>query len=123
MLSFFAALGWASLALAVISLPSLLALALVPLVPPSHLQTLLCPMVALAIGTLCGDAPAPPPASCRARSGPHSESEQRDSVLKGASVLAGLYLFFLVEGTLGLQRHFKRKVRQDSPSAEGGRRT
>ncbi|KAJ8370067.1 hypothetical protein SKAU_G00100950 [Synaphobranchus kaupii] len=118
MLSFFAALGWASLALAVISLPSLLALALVPLVPPSHLQTLLCPMVALAIGTLCGDALLHllPHVGLDLTPSPSSG----DSVLKGASVLAGLYLFFLVEGTLGLQRHFKRKVRQDSPSAEGG---
>ncbi|XP_064155109.1 zinc transporter ZIP5 [Anguilla rostrata] len=120
--SFLVALGWGFLALVVISLPSLLALALVPLVPPARLQTLLCPMAALAMGTLCGDAllhllP-------HARTGSHSESEQRDSVLKGASVLAGLYLFFLVEGTMGLQRHFKRKVRktkQDSPSAQGGR--
>ena len=51
-----AALGWSSLALVLISLPSFLALSLVPLLPPSHLRTLLCPMGAMAVGTLCGDA-------------------------------------------------------------------
>ncbi|KAJ8265507.1 hypothetical protein COCON_G00146060 [Conger conger] len=115
--SFLIALGWGFLALVVISLPSLLALALVPLVPPARLQTLLCPMVALAMGTLCGDAllhllP-------HAKPGSHSESEQRDSVLKGASMLAGLYFFFLVEGTMGQLRHAKRKGRK-SPCTEGG---
>ncbi|KAJ8257468.1 hypothetical protein GJAV_G00185920 [Gymnothorax javanicus] len=114
------ALGWGFLALVVISLPSLLALALVHLVPPAHLQTLLCPMVGLAMGTLCGDAllhllP-------HARPGSHSESEQRDSVLKGASLLAGLYLFFLIEAVLGIQRQSKRKVKKkmmESPSTDG----
>ena len=51
-----AALGWSSLALVLISLPSFLALSLVPLLPPSHLRTLFCPMAAMAVGTLCGDA-------------------------------------------------------------------
>lgn len=55
-ISVLSALGWASLALLVISLPSLFALGLAPLLPPATLQTLLCPMAALAVGTLCGDA-------------------------------------------------------------------
>ncbi|XP_036390175.1 zinc transporter ZIP10 isoform X1 [Megalops cyprinoides] len=108
--SFLKALGWGSLALVVISLPSLLALGLIPLLPPARLHTLLCPMAALAVGTLCGDAllhllP-------HTRPGLHSESEQRDSVLKGLSVLGGLYLLFLVESILGLRRHSKRRVKR-----------
>ncbi|XP_022519336.2 zinc transporter ZIP5 isoform X2 [Astyanax mexicanus] len=54
--TFLKALGWASLALFVISLPSLLALGLAPLISPSSLRTFLCPMAAMAVGTLCGDA-------------------------------------------------------------------
>lgn len=50
------ALGWASLALFVISLPSLVALGLAPLLQPSILQIFLCPMAGMAVGTLCGDA-------------------------------------------------------------------
>lgn len=53
---FISALGWASLALFVISLPSLVALGLAPLLRPSILQIFLCPMAGMAVGTLCGDA-------------------------------------------------------------------
>ncbi|KAI2649607.1 Zinc transporter ZIP10 [Labeo rohita] len=53
---FLRALGWASLALFVISLPSLVALGLAPLLQPSVLQIFLCPMAGMAVGTLCGDA-------------------------------------------------------------------
>lgn len=53
---FLLALGWASVALLVISLPSLMALGLTPLIPPAALRTFLCPMAAMAVGTLCGDA-------------------------------------------------------------------
>ncbi|TSP79430.1 Zinc transporter ZIP10 [Bagarius yarrelli] len=53
---FLRALGWASLALVVISLPSLVALGLTPLIPGAALRTFLCPMAAMAVGTLCGDA-------------------------------------------------------------------
>lgn len=53
---FISALGWASLALFVISLPSLVALGLAPLLQPSILQIFLCPMAGMAVGTLCGDA-------------------------------------------------------------------
>ncbi|CAB1329968.1 unnamed protein product, partial [Coregonus sp. 'balchen'] len=80
--TFLKALGWSSLALVVISLPSLLALSLVPLLPPDRLRSFLCPMTALAVGTLCGDAllhllP-------HAKIGPQSShSEEQDSILKG----------------------------------------
>ncbi|XP_022519884.2 zinc transporter ZIP10 isoform X2 [Astyanax mexicanus] len=39
-----------------ISVPSLLALGLAPLISPARLRTFLCPLAAMAVGTLCGDA-------------------------------------------------------------------
>ncbi|MBN3297666.1 S39A5 protein, partial [Amia calva] len=99
--SFLMALGWGSLALTVISLPSLLALGTVPLLPSHCLHTLLCPLAALAVGTLCGDALL----HLLPHAGKGSHAELRDAVLKGLCVLGGLYLFFLVESLLGLQRH------------------
>ncbi|XP_010888869.2 zinc transporter ZIP10 [Esox lucius] len=104
--TFLKALGWSSLALAMISLPSLLALSLVPLVPPALLRSFLCPMTALAVGTLCGDAllhllP-------HANTGPHSiHSKEQDSILKGLCVLGGCYLLFIFESLLGLRTHYK----------------
>ncbi|XP_072553530.1 zinc transporter ZIP5 [Salminus brasiliensis] len=111
--AFLKALGWASLALFVISLPSLLALGLAPLLPPSSLHTFLCPMAAMAVGTLCGDAllhllP-------HANSGPHSDHQ--GAVLKGLSVLGGLFLLFVFESVVGLRQHYK-KSRKKTPDAE-----
>ncbi|XP_036447203.1 zinc transporter ZIP10 isoform X1 [Colossoma macropomum] len=110
--AFLKALGWASLALFVISLPSLLALGLAPLIPPSSLHTFLCPMAAMAVGTLCGDALLHllPHAS----SGPHSDHQ--DAVLKGLSVLGGVYLLFVFESVVRLRQHYKksRKRKQDA---------
>ncbi|XP_014002240.2 zinc transporter ZIP10 [Salmo salar] len=110
--TFLKALGWSSLALVVISLPSLLALSLVPLLPPSRLHSFLCPMTALAVGTLCGDAllhllP-------HAKTGPHSNhSEEQDSILKGLCVLGGCYLLFIFESLLGLRTHYKKAKRKE----------
>nr|XP_046200261.1 zinc transporter ZIP10-like isoform X2 [Oncorhynchus gorbuscha] len=110
--TFLKALGWSSLALVVISLPSLLALSLVPLLPPARLRSFLCPMTALAVGTLCGDAllhllP-------HAKTGPHSNhSEEQDSILKGLCVLGGCYLLFIFESLLGLKTHYKKAKRKE----------
>ncbi|RMB90377.1 hypothetical protein DUI87_33263 [Hirundo rustica rustica] len=51
-----AALAWALLAVLAVSLPSALAVPLVPLLGRSSLRSLLSFLVALAVGTLCGDA-------------------------------------------------------------------
>ncbi|GAA6070273.1 zinc transporter ZIP5, partial [Tachysurus ichikawai] len=101
-------LGWASVALLVISLPSLLALGLTPLVPPAALRSFLCPMAAMAVGTLCGDAllhllP-------HANSGPHSDHQ--NAVLKGLSVFGGLYLLFTFESILGLRQSYKKSKKR-----------
>ncbi|KAL1020706.1 hypothetical protein UPYG_G00003580 [Umbra pygmaea] len=110
--TFLKALGWSSLALILISLPSLLALSLVPLLPPARLRSFLCPMTALAVGTLCGDAllhllP-------HANTGPHSSPiEEQDSILKGVSVLGGCYLLFIFESLLGLRTRYKTVRRKN----------
>nr|XP_015199589.1 PREDICTED: zinc transporter ZIP5 [Lepisosteus oculatus] len=113
--SFLRALGWGSLALTVISLPSLLALGVVPILSPRHLRVLLCPLCALAVGTLCGDAllhllP-------HAQQGSLSASELQDSVLKGLCALGGMYFLFLVESLLGVQRH-RRAHRKNTKKRE-----
>ncbi|XP_010726320.1 zinc transporter ZIP5-like, partial [Meleagris gallopavo] len=50
------ALGWALLAVTFISVPSAVAVAVVPLLSLGQLHALLSFLVALAVGTLCGDA-------------------------------------------------------------------
>ncbi|KAG7323745.1 hypothetical protein KOW79_013447 [Hemibagrus wyckioides] len=112
--AFLRALGWASVALLVISLPSLVALGLTPLIPPAALRTFLCPMASMAVGTLCGDAllhllP-------HANSGPHSDHQ--NAVLKGLSVLGGLYLLFVFESVLGLRHSYKKSKKRQQNRAE-----
>ncbi|KAF4096513.1 zinc transporter ZIP5 isoform X1 [Onychostoma macrolepis] len=113
---FLRALGWASLALFVISLPSLVALGLAPLLQPSILQIFLCPMAGMAVGTLCGDA--------LLHLLPHAifsqHIEHQDAVFKGLSVLGGLYLLFAFESLLGLKQHFKN-LKKRKHDAESGR--
>uniref|UniRef100_A0A8C2DNW2 Solute carrier family 39 member 5 n=1 Tax=Cyprinus carpio TaxID=7962 RepID=A0A8C2DNW2_CYPCA len=113
---FLRALGWASLALFVISVPSLVALGLAPLLQPSILQIFLCPMAGMAVGTLCGDA--------LLHLLPHAifsqHTEHQDAVFKGLSVLGGLYLLFAFESLLGLKQHFKN-LKKRKHDAESGR--
>lgn len=52
----FPVLGWGTVAITVISAPSLLAVAFVPLLRRPLFRYLLRFLVALAVGTLCGDA-------------------------------------------------------------------
>uniref|UniRef100_A0A671MVK2 Solute carrier family 39 member 5 n=1 Tax=Sinocyclocheilus anshuiensis TaxID=1608454 RepID=A0A671MVK2_9TELE len=113
---FLRALGWASLALFVISLPSLVALGLAPLLQPSILQIFLCPMAGMAVGTLCGDA--------LLHLLPHAifsqHIEHQDAVFKGLSVLGGLYLLFAFESLLGLKQHFKASTSSANQNESSG---
>ncbi|XP_030410195.1 zinc transporter ZIP5 [Gopherus evgoodei] len=102
-------LGWGFLAITLISLPSALALLLVPFLGRDFGRLLLAFLVALAVGTLCGDALLHlwPHAQGRRQETPR---EQQDSVLKGLSVLGGIYLLFLIEHLLGTLRHRRRQA-------------
>ncbi|XP_075758009.1 zinc transporter ZIP5 isoform X2 [Pelodiscus sinensis] len=117
-------LGWGFLAVTLISLPSVLAILLVPCLGRRPASLLLAFLVALAVGTLCGDALLHlwPHAQGRHH---QTQLEQQDSVLKGLSVLGGIYLLFLVEHVLGtLKRSRSRRRRSPgSPSlaADGSR--
>ncbi|KAM6307975.1 zinc transporter ZIP5 [Podargus strigoides] len=99
------ALGWGLLAVTFISLPSALAVVFVPLLSRRFFCSLLAFLVALAVGTLCGDA--------LLHLWPHVQGRHQEppvepgpAVLQGLAVLGGIYLLFLVELLLGmLRRH------------------
>ncbi|XP_072775825.1 zinc transporter ZIP5 [Taeniopygia guttata] len=98
------ALGWALLAVLSVSLPSVLA---VPLLPPrarGSRRSLFAFLVPLAAGTLCGDALLHlwPHAN---GSHPEAPGEPSPAVLQGLAVLAGVYLLFVLELLLGVLRH------------------
>ncbi|KAM9265070.1 zinc transporter ZIP5 [Morus bassanus] len=97
------ALGWGLLAVTFVSLPSALAIVLVPLLSRSFFRSLLAFLVALAVGTLCGDALLHlwPHAQGRHQETP---AEPGAAVLQGLAVLGGIYVLFLVELLLGMLR-------------------
>ncbi|XP_075580997.1 LOW QUALITY PROTEIN: zinc transporter ZIP5 [Pelecanus crispus] len=104
------ALGWGLLAVAFVSLPSALAVILLPLLSRSCFRSLLAFLVALAVGTLCGDA--------LLHLWPHAQGMHQETpgaeVLQGLAVLGGIYLLFLVELLLGMLRR-SREARGRSP--------
>nr|XP_042700087.1 zinc transporter ZIP5 [Chrysemys picta bellii] len=102
-------LGWGFLAITLISLPSALALLLVPFLGRDFGRLLLAFLVALAVGTLCGDALLHlwPHAQGRHQETPR---EQQDSVLKGLSVLGGIYVLFLIEHLLGTLKQRRSRL-------------
>ncbi|XP_075301854.1 zinc transporter ZIP5 [Opisthocomus hoazin] len=107
------ALGWGLLAVTCVSLPSALAVVLVPLLSRSSFRSLLAFLVALAVGTLCGDA--------LLHLWPHAQGRHQETaaepgaaVLQGLAVLGGIYLLFLVELLLGTLRR-SRGATEHSP--------
>uniref|UniRef100_A0A8B9ZHG9 Solute carrier family 39 member 5 n=1 Tax=Anas platyrhynchos TaxID=8839 RepID=A0A8B9ZHG9_ANAPL len=95
------ALGWGLLAVTFVSLPSALAVGFVPLLSRGFFRSLLAFLVALAVGTLCGDAllhlwphVGTPPLGWHGACGPG----------RGLAVLGGIYLLFVVELLLGMLR-------------------
>lgn len=94
--------GYGVLSITVISLTSLLAIAIIPLIGRSVYKKIMSFLVALAIGTLSGDAllhliP-------HAFSSSHGNEDKDDggeqhkiNVYKSCVIMAGIYLFFMVE--------------------------
>ncbi|XP_078581403.1 zinc transporter ZIP6-like [Branchiostoma floridae x Branchiostoma japonicum] len=115
--------GWASLAITVISLVSLLAVAMVPLTTRSFYKYLITFLVALAVGCLSGDAvmhliphalgthgahdePVP------GEDGHQSENESRDAVWKGCVVLVGIFSFFIMEKAIGVVTSARNQIKK-----------
>ncbi|XP_065609934.1 zinc transporter ZIP5 [Cyrtonyx montezumae] len=96
------ALGWALLAVAFVSIPSAVAVAVVPLLSRGQFHALLSFLVALAVGTLCGDA--------LLHLWPHAQGQHQEpavvmrAVLQGLAVLGGIYALLLLELLLGQLR-------------------
>ncbi|XP_068121282.1 zinc transporter ZIP5 [Hyperolius riggenbachi] len=105
-------LGWGALAVTVISVPSLLAVAFVPLLRRPLFRYLLRFLVALAVGTLCGDALLhllPHSQEDHTKSDHRDGSHPVEPVLKGLAVLGGIFVLFLVENLIGLLRQRRRQ--------------
>ncbi|XP_042310088.1 LOW QUALITY PROTEIN: zinc transporter ZIP5 [Sceloporus undulatus] len=113
-----AGLGWGFLAITLTSLPSALAIVLVPLLNHELFHFLLAFLVAMAVGTLCGDALLHlwPHAQARGHGllSPkhHPTPTAEDAVLKGLCVFGGIYFLFLTENLMGTLKHLwaKRKA-------------
>uniref|UniRef100_A0A674GGH2 Solute carrier family 39 member 5 n=1 Tax=Taeniopygia guttata TaxID=59729 RepID=A0A674GGH2_TAEGU len=110
-------LGWALLAVLSVSLPSVLA---VPLLPPrarGSRRSVFAFLVPLAAGTLCGDALLHlwPHAN---GSHPEAPGEPSPAVLQGLAVLAGVYLLFVLELLLGVLRHRREATVRARPAPE-----
>nr|XP_028565917.1 zinc transporter ZIP5 [Podarcis muralis]XP_028565928.1 zinc transporter ZIP5 [Podarcis muralis] len=130
--SLWSGLGWGCLAITLTSLPSALAIVLVPLFNRELFHFLLAFLVALAVGTLCGDAllhlwphaQARPHGLLSPKQEPMTSAE--DAVLKGLCVLGGIYLLFLIENLMGTLKRIQVKKKgatgkplEPSPAAVG----
>uniref|UniRef100_A0A8C5QZ88 Solute carrier family 39 member 10 n=1 Tax=Leptobrachium leishanense TaxID=445787 RepID=A0A8C5QZ88_9ANUR len=110
------------ISITVISLLSLLGVILIPIINQGCFKYLLNFLVALAVGTLSGDALLhllPHSQGGHDHSNEHHEHggheenksflEQYDSILKGLVALGGIYLLFIVEHCLRMFKHYKEQ--------------
>ncbi|XP_026109900.1 zinc transporter ZIP10-like isoform X2 [Carassius auratus] len=109
---------WGFVSITIISLLSLLGVVLVPILNQSCFKFLLTFLVALAVGTLSGDAllhllPHSQDGHDHSHGG-HAEEEPEelfltkfDGVWKGLTALAGIYLLFIIEHCIGMFKHYR----------------
>ncbi|KAI7808931.1 zinc transporter ZIP10 [Triplophysa rosa] len=109
---------WGFVSITIISLLSLLGVVLVPILNQSCFKFLLTFLVALAVGTLSGDAllhllPHSQEGHDHSH-GIHTEHEHEedflikfDGVWKGLTALAGIYLLFIIEHCIGMFKHYR----------------
>ncbi|XP_061782521.1 zinc transporter ZIP10 [Nerophis lumbriciformis] len=116
---------WGFVSITIISLLSLLGVVLVPILNQSCFKFLLTFLVALAVGTLSGDA--------LLHLLPHSQGQHDhsdpshgtdlatdfDGVWKGLTALAGIYLLFIIEHCIGMFKHYKDQQGMKKASKEG----
>ncbi|XP_078586580.1 uncharacterized protein LOC144868327 isoform X2 [Branchiostoma floridae x Branchiostoma japonicum] len=124
--------GYGILAVTIISILAVLGIVLLPFMEQKVYQFLLCFLVALAVGTLTGDAVLhllPHSLGLHAHaeedghegheghddhSEGHDEGSHLDPVLKGLTVLFGIYFLFIMEKLMGVmtKRRAKRKAKK-----------
>uniref|UniRef100_A0A8C3U8X4 Solute carrier family 39 member 5 n=1 Tax=Catharus ustulatus TaxID=91951 RepID=A0A8C3U8X4_CATUS len=120
--SLWPALGWGLLAVLSVSLPSALAVLLAPRLGRASFRSLLAFLVALAVGTLCGDALLHLWPHAQGRH-PEAADEPDPAVLQGLAVLGGIYLLFLLELLLGKLRHRREATVRAAGTGRGGAAT
>ncbi|CAM9633406.1 unnamed protein product [Lampetra planeri] len=108
--------GWGFLSITIISMLSLLGVAIVPMMNQVFFKYLLTFLVALAVGTLSGDALLhllPHSQNSHSHNG-HDDHDHildsdnhLDGIWKGLTGLGGIYLMFIVEHLLALFKHYK----------------
>lgn len=118
---------WGFVSITIISLLSLLGVVLVPILNQGCFKFLLTFLVALAVGTLSGDA--------LLHLLPHSQGQhdhsgaqesvsdlatEFDGVWKGLMALGGIYLLFIIEHCLGMYKHYRDHKSSESGADEGG---
>ncbi|XP_036255649.1 zinc transporter ZIP10-like [Molothrus ater] len=109
------ALGWALLAVLSVSLPSVLAVLLLPLRARGSFRSVLAFLVALAVGTLCGDALLHLWPHAQGRH-PEAPGDPSPAVLQGLAVLGGIYALFVLELLLAMLR--RRREATGRPHGE-----
>uniref|UniRef100_A0AAV2JYC0 Zinc transporter ZIP10 n=1 Tax=Knipowitschia caucasica TaxID=637954 RepID=A0AAV2JYC0_KNICA len=110
----------------IISLLSLLGVVLVPILDQGCFKFLLTFLLALAVGTLSGDALLhllPHAQGQHDHSSPQDEASDLgtkfDGVWKGLTALGGIYLLFIIEHCLGMYKHYKDHQSKEK-SDDGG---
>ncbi|KAK2839521.1 hypothetical protein Q5P01_013261 [Channa striata] len=118
---------WGFVSITIISLLSLLGVVLVPILNQSCFKFLLTFLVALAVGTLSGDALLhllPHSQGQHDHSNPGTDHDTDlltafDGVWKGLTALAGIYLLFIIEHCIGMFKHYKDQGGLKKTSEEG----
>ncbi|XP_047226086.1 zinc transporter ZIP10 [Girardinichthys multiradiatus] len=123
---------WGFVSITIISLLSLLGVVLVPILKQSCFKFLLTFLVALAVGTLSGDALLHllPHSQGQHDHSPHETSNSSDlvtafdGVWKGLTALAGIYLLFIIEHCIGMFKHYKdqRELKKENEARWIGRK-
>ncbi|KAM9709303.1 zinc transporter ZIP10 isoform 2-T4 [Menidia menidia] len=116
----------------IISLLSLLGVVLVPILKQSCFKFLLTFLIALAVGTLSGDALLHllPHSQEQHDHSHHASSHDTDlvtafdGVWKGLMALAGIYLLFIIEHCIGMFKHYKdqRGIKKANEESKIGRK-
>ncbi|KAM4556132.1 zinc transporter ZIP6 isoform 1-T4 [Fundulus diaphanus] len=97
------------LSITFISMLSLLGVVLIPLMNRVFFKFLLSFLVALAVGTLSGDAFLHLIPHSQGSHHHHEETEDLDGMWKGLAALGGVYVMFLIEHFLTLGKMYKDK--------------